>query len=194
MTKLIFGMTMSLDGFISDADGNLSVLYPNHEEFGKSEIMQEAIRDTGAVVMGRRTFELAGDPDHYAADYEFQVPIFVVTHTPPDKNPKENEHISFTFVDEIEKAVQLAKQAAGDKDVTVVGGVSVGQQLLKAGLVDELQIGIMPLLLGNGQKLFDGLGELPVTLEKTRVIETGARTDIFFAVNRKNRAIGESEC
>lgn len=185
MTKVIFGMTMSLDGFVSDADGNISVLYPNHQEFGKSEMMQEAIRDTGAVVMGRITFDLAGDPDHYAANYEFQVPIFIVTHHAPDKRPQENEHISFTFVDQIEKAIQLAKQAAGDKDVTVVGGLSIGRQLLKAGLVDELQIGIMPLLLGGGQKLFEELGELPIALEKTRVIETGARTDIFFAVSRK---------
>ncbi|MEJ8304010.1 dihydrofolate reductase family protein [Saccharibacillus sacchari] len=189
MTKVIFGMTMSLDGFISDKDGNISMLYPNHQEFGESEIMQEAIRDTGAVVMGRRTFELAGDTDHYAVDYEFQVPIFIVTHHTPDKKPQENESISFTFIDKIEQAIQLAKQAAGDRDVTVVGGVSIGQQLLKAGLVDELQIGIMPLLLGSGQRLFDGLGELPITLEKTRVVETGARTDIFFAV--KNKEIGE---
>lgn len=182
MTKVIFGMTLSLDGFINDTDGGIAVLYPDHQEFGKSEIMQEAIRDTGAVVMGRRTFELAGDPDHYAVDYEFQVPIFVVTHRPPDKKPKENEQLRFTFVDDIGEAIKLAIQAAEGKDVTVVGGVSIGRQLLKAGLVDELQIGIMPILLGRGQRLFEELEELPITLTKTRVIETGARTDLFFTV------------
>ncbi|WP_172200474.1 dihydrofolate reductase family protein [Saccharibacillus qingshengii] len=182
MTKVIFGMTMSLDGFINDADGRISILYPDHQEFGKSEIMQEAIRDTGAVVMGRRTFELAGDPDHYAIDYEFQVPIFVVTHQPPVKKPKENERLSFTFVDDIEDAIRMAKQAAKGRDVSVVGGVSIGRQLLRAGLVDELQVGIMPMLLGRGQRLFEELEELPITLTKTRLIETGARTDLFFAV------------
>lgn len=171
MAKVIFGMTLSLDGFINDADGNISVLYLNHQEFAKSEIMQEAIRDTGAVVMGRRTFEMAGDPDHYATDYEVQVPIFVVTHQPPDQKPKENEQLGFTFVDDIEEAIRMAKQAAKEKDVTVVGGANIGRQVLKAGLVDELQIGIMPMLLGHGQWLFEELGELLIKLRKTRVIE-----------------------
>jgi dihydrofolate reductase len=157
MTKVNFGMTMSLDGFINDANGSVALLYPDLKALNQTDLMEEWIRTTGAVVMGRRTFEMASDPDSYADHYEFQVPIYVITEQAPKRKPKENGSISFTFVDTVEAAIQQAKQAAGEKDVTVVGGPNVGQQLLKAGLVDELQIGIMPILLGEGQRLFEQL-------------------------------------
>lgn len=72
--------------------------------------------------MGRRTFEMASDPDFYADAYEFQVPIYVITEQAPERKPKENGRLSFTFVDTVEAAIQHAKQAAGEKDVTVMGG------------------------------------------------------------------------
>jgi len=184
MTKVIFGMTMSLDGFINDANGGVALLYPDLKELDQTELMQESIRTTGAVVMGRRTFEMASDPDSYADTYEFQVPIFVITEQAPERKPKENGRISFTFVDTVEAAIQQAKQAAGEKDVAAVGGPNVGQQLLKAGLMDELQIGIMPILLGEGQRLFEYLGGMQIMLKKTRVVETGQRTDMWFTIQR----------
>jgi dihydrofolate reductase len=184
MTKVIFGMTMSLDGFINDANGSVAKLYPDLIELGKTDLMQESIRTTGAVVMGRRTFDMASDPDAYADGYEFQVPIFVITEHAPERKPKENGRISFTFVDTVEAAIQQAKQAAGAKDVVVVGGPNVGQQLLKAGLVDELQIAIMPVLLGEGQQLFERLERMQIMLTKTRLVETGQRTDIWLTVQK----------
>ncbi|QGQ96432.1 hypothetical protein EHS13_16850 [Paenibacillus psychroresistens] len=184
MTKVIFGMTMSLDGFINDVNGSVTLLYPDLKELDQTDLMQESIRTTGAVVMGRRTFEMASDPDSYADAYEFQVPIFVITGQAPERKPKENGLISFTFVDTVEAAIQQAKQAAGEKDVTVVGGPNVGLHLLKAGLVDVLEIGIMPILLGEGQRLFEHLEGMQIILKKTRLVETGQRTDIWFTVQK----------
>ncbi|MBZ9753266.1 dihydrofolate reductase family protein [Deinococcus sp. HMF7604] len=184
MAKVVFGMTMSLDGFINDAHGKVGLLYPDLRALGQSQVMQEALRTTGAVVMGRRTFDAPGDPDSYAEDYEFQVPIFVVTRRPPETKPKENDRLRITFVGTPEDAVRQAKEVAGEQDVVVVGGPSIGQHLLRAGLVDELQIGVMPQLLGSGQRLFEHLADLSITLKKTRLIETGQRTDLYFSVER----------
>ena len=186
MAKVIFGMTMSLDGFINDAGGGVAPLYPDLEALGQTELMREAVASTGAVVMGRKTFQMASDPDAYADAYEFQVPIFVVMRQAPSQHPRENGGISFTFVSTLEAAIAQARQAAGDKDVTVVGGPNIGQQLLRAGLIDELQIGIMPTLLGEGQRLFEALEGLQIKLRKTRIVETGQRTDIWFTVHKEN--------
>jgi dihydrofolate reductase len=135
--------------------------------------------------MGKRTFEMSEDPDWYVGNYEFQVPTFVVCEEAPAKVPKQTAELTFTFVtDGLESAIRQAKIAAGEKQVTVVGGPSIGQQLLRAGLVDELRIGIMPVLLGKGLQLFEHLDDLPVSLEKIRVQETGPRTDIWFKVGR----------
>ena len=89
-------------------------------------------------------------------NYEFQVPIFVLTHHPPSVAPKQDEHLSFTYVtDGVESAVAQAKAAARDKAVQVVGGASMAQQLLDAGLVDELHVDIMPVFLGTGLRSFE---------------------------------------
>jgi dihydrofolate reductase len=150
--------------------------------------MNAAIAETGAVLMGRRTFEM-GDPDSYVGDYEFQVPIFVLTHEPPQIAPKQDEHLTFTFVtDGVESAVAQAMAAAGDKAVQVVGGVSVTEQLLLAGLVDELHVDVMPVLLGAGLRFLDHAGLERVELEKLGVQEVGARTSLSFRVkNRRER-------
>jgi dihydrofolate reductase len=116
----------------------------------------------------------------YWKAYEFQVPIFVIGKQVPERKPKENGYITFTFGDTVEAAIEQAKQAAGERDVAVVGGPNVGQQLLKAGLVDELQIGIMPVLLGKGQRLFEYLEGTEIVLQKARLVETGQSTDIWF--------------
>ena len=181
MGKVIFGMTMSLDGFIQDRDGSVARLYPDFDEMRDSEPLQEAIRTTGAVVMGRHSYDMAqGD----FTGYEFQAPIFVVTHEAPEKVAKgENDRLSFTFVtDGVESAIEQAKRTAGDKNVTVVGGANTGQQLLKAGLVDELHIDIMPVLLCEGLRLFEHLGAEPIELEKIEVTEEAARTSLKFRV------------
>ncbi len=181
MAKVILGTTMSLDGFMNDQNGDVNRLYPDLEALRKTEMLQESIKTTGAVVMGRRAYDMAeGD----FTGYEFQVPIFVLSHHVPQKVAKgENGKLTFTFVtDGIESAIRQAKAAAGDKYVTVIGGANTAQQCIKAGLVDEIQIGIMPVLLCEGLRFFEHLGK-QLELERIRVIESPAgRTDIRFRV------------
>jgi dihydrofolate reductase len=183
MTRVIAGMTVSLDGFVQDADGSTEALYPDLAELRDSAYMKTLQERTGAVLMGRRTFDMAGDTDSYADTYELQVPIFVVTHAPPTVAPKRNEELFCTFVtDGVESAVARAAEAAGERAVSVVGGVDLNRQLLAAGLVDELHVDVMPVLLGAGLRLFDGTP--PLVLEKLGVEEVGARTSLRFRVVR----------
>jgi dihydrofolate reductase len=181
MGKVVVGTTMSLDGFINDRNGSLDRLYPDLAALRKTEFLQESIRRTGAVLMGRRAYDL-GQGDF--TDYEFQVPIFVLTHHVPDPVAKgENDRLTFTFVaDRPESALKQAKAAAGAKDVMVIGGASTAQQYLRTGLVDELLIGIMPILLGEGLRFFEHLGTEPPQLERTQVFESPTRTDIRFRI------------
>jgi dihydrofolate reductase len=183
MAKVIVGTTMSLDGFINDRDGSVSHLYSDFETLLDTDVLQESIKNTGAVVMGKETFAMAEDPDSYAGNYEYQVPIFVLCHQAPAKHPKETETLKFTFVtDDIESVIRQAKAAAGDKDVTVVGGANIAQQILRAGLADELHIDIIPLLLTDGLRYFDNLGDETIQLEKIDVTNVGARTSLRFRI------------
>jgi dihydrofolate reductase len=145
--------------------------------------LADAIETTGAVLMGRRTFDAAEDTDLYAEHYEFQVPLFVVTHRPPTPPPKENDSLTFTFVtDGVESAVAQARAAAGDRDVTVVGGPDLITQLLVAGLVDVLELDVVPVLLGSGKRFLDSpaLAGIPLRLEYLQ--EIGQRTTMGFRV------------
>jgi dihydrofolate reductase len=181
MGKVILGTTMSLDGFINDRNGDLSPLYPDLEALRKTDFLQESIRTTGTAVMGRRAYDL-GEGDF--TGYEYQVPIFLLTHRPPDKPVKgQNDKLTITFVtDGIASAIGKAKAAAGDKDVTVIGGASTAQQCIAAGLVDELDIGIFPVLLGQGLRFFDHLDTWHIELEQTQVTEALGVTYIRFRV------------
>jgi len=156
MGKVIVGVTMSLDGFINDRDGSVARLYPDLAELQNLPSLQESIRDTGAVVMGRRAFEM-GDPDAYADHYEYQVPIFVLTKNAPKKQPRQNEK-------------------------SIIGGASVAQQCLNAGLVDELDIDIMPVLFGDGLRLFENLQYERIAPEKVNVMESRVRAHLRFGV------------
>lgn len=100
MGKVIFGLTMSLDGYINDRNGSVEQLYSDlavgnvqDESMQNNEVMQEAIRSTGAVVMGKNAFLMAEDPDSYADSYEFQVPIFVLSGTEPEKKSRKRMKI-----------------------------------------------------------------------------------------------------
>lgn len=183
MGKVVLGMTMSLDGFINDRDGSVASLYPDLDDLRNMESLQKAIRTTGAVVMGWNAFAMAEDLDWYAGNYEFQVPIFVLTHQVPKKLPNETGKLTFTFVtDGVESAIEQAKAAARDKDVTIIGGASTAQQCLRTGLVDEMQIDIMPILLCKGLRLFEQIGEQPIQLEKIANVEAPVRTHLKFRV------------
>jgi dihydrofolate reductase len=182
---MIAGMTVSLDGYVADRECGVERLYPDFAELRDSDYMKAGIAETGAVLMGRRTFDMADDPDSYADSYELQVPIFVVTHHPPAAPPRENERLTFTFVtDGLETAAAQARAAAGDKVVTVVGGATLIQDLLLAGLVDELDIDIMPVFLGGGLRFLDSPALEGIRLEKIRVQDVGARTNLRLRVVR----------
>jgi dihydrofolate reductase len=109
---------------------------------------------------------------------------FVLTHTVPQRQPKETDQLTFTFVtDGIERAIEQAKTAAQSQDVTIIGGARTAQQALKAGLVDELHIDIMPVLLCDGLRLFEAIGSEQIRLERTKVIELPAgRTHLRFRI------------
>lgn len=183
MGNVIIGATVSLDGFMSDRNGDVSQLYPDFEALHQTEMLREEIRTTGAVVMGRRAYDMAqGD----LTGYEYQTPIFVLTHHAPDQQPKGvNDRMTVTFVaDGIESAIAQAKAAAGDKQVTVVGGADTARQCLRAGLVDEIHMGIVPVLLGDGLRFFEPDASEQVKLETIRIFESPMRTDLWYRVLR----------
>jgi len=188
MAKVIAGATVSLDGYVQDAGGNFGALYADFGSPESTAYMQQLQEETGAVLMGRRTYDLAEDPDGYADGYEYQVPIFVVTHEPPPVAPKRNERLWFTFVTGgVEEAVARAVEAAGDRDVSLIGGADLFRQLMAGGLVDELAVDVVPVLFGGGVRLFgEGPGSVPpgTTLEKVSVQEVGARTSLRYRVVR----------
>lgn len=183
MAKVLLGMTLSLDGFVQDRSGSVERLYPDLDAVRQGEGLQEQIRATGAVVMGRGAYDMAhGD----FTGYEFQTPIFVLTHRPPEQPAKgENERLTFTFVsDGIESAVERAKTAAGDRYVVIVGGARTAQQCLNAGLVDELEVAIRPVLLGAGLRFFEHLDTERIELERIGSTESPTATDLRYRVIR----------
>jgi dihydrofolate reductase len=213
MPRLTFDITMSLDGFIAGPNQTLeqplgeggerlhewmyglaSFREPHGMEGGEtnadSEVLEESMSATGAVLMGRRMFSGGAGPweddpnadGWWGDDPPFHVPVFVLTHHPRETVTKQGG-TSFAFVTEgSEAALEQARAAAGDKNVAVAGGASVAQQYLKAGLLDELQIHMAPVLLGDGVRLFDQLGSEPAKLEVTRVIESPAVTHLRYRV------------
>ncbi len=184
MGKVVLGMTMSLDGFINDRNGSVEALYSDLADWRETELGRESIRNTGAVVMGRNSFDMAEDPDSIAENYEYQVPIFVLTHQSPARKPKESSNLTFTFVTGgIESAIEQAKVAAGDREVNIIGAASTAQQCLKKGLADELHVDIMPVLLGSGLRIFEDLGLETIRLERIKVMELpGGRTHLRFRI------------
>jgi dihydrofolate reductase len=184
MGKVILGVTISLDGFAEDNKGSVGALYPDLDTLRKTDLLKESIRTTGSVVMAWKEFAMAEDPDWFAGNYEYQVPIFVFTGKAPEKHPKETDKLIFTFViDGIKSAVQQAKVAAGRKDVTIIGSAATVQQDLNAGLADELHIQIIPIFLHNGFRPFERVDE-NIKLRKITVVEAGERTSLQFRVER----------
>jgi len=184
MGKVILGVTISLDGFAEDSNGSVGALYPDLDTLRNTGVLRESIHSTGSVVMAWKEFAMAEDPDWFAGNYEYQVPIFVFTDKAPKKHPKETDKLTFTFVtDGIKNAVRQAKAAAGDKNVTIIGSVATVQQVLNAGLADELQIQIIPIFLHNGFRPFERV-EKNIKLRKMKVVEAGERTSLQFHVER----------
>jgi dihydrofolate reductase len=151
------------------------------------QILREAATGAGAVIMGRNMFGPVRGPwteplwnGWWGDDPPFKVPVFVLTHH--EREPLTLGETSFHFVTEgLERAAELAREAAGDKDVSVGGGGETIQQLLRAGLLDELLVNQVPVILGGGVRLFDGIPP-SVALEQTRVVEAPGVAHLFYAV------------
>ena len=160
------------------------------ERNADSAVIEESLVATGAVLMGRRMYSGGSGPWNsdpkadgwWGDDPPFHVPVFVVTHHPRETVLKEGG-TSFTFVtDGIDSAVARAKEAAGDKDVSVAGGANTIQQALESGLLDEIQIHIAPMLLGRGTRLFDLPDKTDIAFERVRVIDAPTATHLKFRV------------
>ncbi|MGH2560341.1 MAG: dihydrofolate reductase family protein [Thermomicrobiales bacterium] len=142
-----------------------------------AEMPREAHSTFGALVTGRKTFDITHG---WGGRHPMDVPVFVVTHSVPQEWLKEES--PFTFVTAgVESAVAQAKEVAGDKNVGV-GAASMVQQCLKAGLLDEIQVELVPVLLGKGIRMFEYLGVEPVELERTMVVEAPGVTHLRFRV------------
>jgi dihydrofolate reductase len=184
MGKVALDKTMSLDGFIAGQNDDVTRLF---EWYGgtiahAAEILGDPLTTTGAVVMGRRSFNIIDNPNGWVTPDGTSLPwpVFVLTHEAREKVTK--GATTFTFVtDGIESAVTQAKAVAGDKNVGVMGA-NTAQQCLKAGLLDEIQIHLVPVLLGEGIRLFDPLGTQHIELESTRVIEAPGVTHLGFRI------------
>lgn len=184
MGKVILGLTISLDGYAEDISGSVLALYSDLDELRKTEVMNESILTTGAVVMSKKEFDMADNPDLYADNYEYQVPIFVFTDTVPEKYPRETDKISFHFVTSgVADAIIQAKAAAGDKDVTIIGGAITTQLCLRTNLVDELQVDIVPLFLKTGFRPFESAKDLDIELKRILLAELPkGRTHIRYEI------------
>jgi dihydrofolate reductase len=181
MAKVILGLTLSLDGFAEDLEGSVGKLYPDLDKLRDSSVLKESMRTTGSVVMSKKQFEMADDLDSIADSYEYQVPIFVFTDKAPERHPKENDNLTFTFVSDIESAILQAKSAAGDKVVTIIGSAETTRLGLRTGLANELHIDIIPIFLKTGYRPFDDIDDKVIKLERIKVVEMEAgRTHLRF--------------
>lgn len=140
---------------------------------------EEITRSTGAIVSGRRMFDVAGG---WGGRHPLGAPVFVVTHTIPQEWVRDHPGAPITFVtDGLESAIAQARKVAGDKNIGV-GGANITQQCIKAGVLDELQIDLIPVLLGSGIRLFERLGIEPIELESTSVVEAPGVTHLGFRI------------
>jgi dihydrofolate reductase len=210
MVKLRFQVSMSVDGFIAGpnpseenplGEGGVQLhewafklaawREPHGREGGEvnasSPIVEEALTNVGATIMGRNMF--GGDTGNWGEnpwegwwgdDPPFHTPVFVLTHHPREPLQKEGGTTFFFVTDGVHSALEQAKQASGGRDVSLGGGADVAQQYLAAGLIDELQLHIVPVVLGGGTRLFDNLAGADLTLEQPRIVDAPGVTHVTY--------------
>ncbi|MGN9787509.1 dihydrofolate reductase family protein [Nonomuraea sp. ZG12] len=178
MAKMLYSVTMSLDGFIAGPGGDMSWLA---DHLGPDPLVDELIGQVGALLVGRTTF--GGDDPYKGTEQEGEAfgggwagPQFVLTHRVPRASVP-----GVTFVGDLDSAVAAAKAAAGDKYVNVLGA-SVARQCLEAGVLDEVLVLIAPVMLGDGVRLFDHPGGTNVRLERLRVSQAPPATGLWMRV------------
>jgi dihydrofolate reductase len=163
MSKVIADITMSLDGYVTGPSGDVDELHAwvTEQDPADTEILERATAATGAVVMGRRLFDIVDGPNGWTRDMGYGAqqaatpPLFVLTHSAPQHVRLERElGMRFTLVDDLTTAVDQARTAATDGHVVIMGGGDVIGQAIEQGLVDELHLHLAPMLLGGGTPLF----------------------------------------
>lgn len=198
MAIVAAGITTSLDGYVAGPDdgpgkglgeGGERLHYwvfgapwsydaePTGEATGADkEYLDAGIARCGAIVGGRNTYDAA---EAWGGSNPFGVPFFIVTHRPED----EPSGAGFDFVNGVDEAIARARDAAGDKDVFVMGGADVIRQALRSGHVEELSISIAPVVLGAGKRLFDGFEE-SLDLEHVSVLQSQFATHVTYRVKK----------
>jgi dihydrofolate reductase len=192
VSSVIWHVTMSLDGFIAGRDDSMDWVVAQWSDDGqntrdidvqRSAVADEVLQKAGAILGGRRWYDVAvRKSDGYEGIYagQWSGPVFVLTHRPPGAG----HHPAITFLSgNLSDAVATATNAAADKDV-IVFGANLALQCLRAGLLDEIVIHLVPVLLGSGVRLIDTPDLSPVALERTLVATSGQITDLRFAVQR----------
>ena len=192
MQKVTSEISMSLDGFITDPNASVGSPLEGNDPGrlhdwrfdAKTEIdaaiVDEIYESTGAVTIGKRMFDVGFEP--WGDPPPFGMPVFVATHEEREPLPMQGG-TTYTFVtDGIEAALERARAAAGDKNVGIWGGPNIIRQYLKAGLLDEMQIHLIPVLLGGSIRLFEDFDPEGIELRKTSSIETPGATHLRFEV------------
>ncbi len=203
MLKVIADITMSLDGFVTGpatdpergvADIDKLHAWVVHQDAVDTEILERTTAETGAVVMGRRLFDVVDAPDGWSKDMGYgaqQVgtpPFFVVTHSPPEHVRLQQElGLQCTFVPDLAPAIEHAGRAAqGDGHVVIMGGGDVIGQAIEQGLVDELRLHLAPVLLGGGTPLFR-----PGTRQQYRQVDVRPSTNAVHLIYEQVRDAGQ---
>lgn len=156
MATVIIHATVTLDGFMADIDGGVDWMFGRDSAPEDDAVVEAVMNRIGAVVGGANKTQTIEDGELPYGGM-LKVPVYLMTHTP--REPVERDGTTYAFVvDDIEEAVRAAKEAAGEKWVSLLGG-SIARQCLRLGLVDELHLDVAPVLLGDGISLFAGLNE-----------------------------------
>ena len=178
MSKVIIHATVTLDGFMADVDGGVDWMNGFPSAPGDEDVVGRVIQELGAVVGGANNTQTIDDGEVPYGGM-LKVPVYLMTHSAHE--PIERDGVTYTFVvDDITQAVKSAKRAAGDKWVSLLGG-SISRQCLELGLVDEIQLHVVPILLGEGISLFTGLSK-HIKLERVETSAFASETHLRYRV------------
>ncbi|HEV8575251.1 MAG TPA: dihydrofolate reductase family protein [Dehalococcoidia bacterium] len=222
MSKLRFNISMSLDGYVAGPNQSvdnglgeggerlhdwvlpLKTFREIHGEHGgetgtNDDVLRQDVENIGATIMGRNMF--GGGPGPWNESWKgwwgdnppFHTSVFVLTHHAREPLVMQGGTTFFFVTDGIESALQQAKEAAGGKDVSLGGGANVAQQYLAAGLMNEMELHVVPLLLGSGERLLDNLGGSNVKLEPIRTVEGPGVTHLKYRVVKKDAAESDGQ-
>ena len=196
MTRLTFNMMMSLDGYAAGPEqspenpfGIGGMQLTEWTADADQSFLEARFENVGATVMGRNMFGGGPGPwgdepwkGYWGPEPPYHHPVFVLTSHAREPLEMEGGTTFYFVTDGIEAALEQAKQAAAGKDVSLGGGAATVQQYLRAGLVDDMTISLVPVFLGRGERLFDALGENPPKFEQVGVIEAPGVTHLSYRV------------